>query len=72
MPMPISDEEPSSRLLATLEAAGDVAYSWDLDGDRLDWFGRLAVSAGIEFAAALPTGRSFAGRIHPDDLVDRH
>src|SRR5437762_1423459 len=34
--MSVRDEEPSSCLIAALEAAGDVAYSWDLDGDRLE------------------------------------
>jgi diguanylate cyclase (GGDEF)-like protein len=55
---------------AALEAAGDVAYSWELDGDRLDWFGASA-PAGLEFATELQTGRSFANRIHPDDMLHR-
>src|SRR5947209_18762045 len=70
MPMSASDKEPSSCLSAALEAAGDVAYAWDLDLDRLEWSGRLP-AAGIECAAELATGRRFAGRIHPDDLVHR-
>jgi diguanylate cyclase (GGDEF)-like protein len=68
--MSLSDEEPSGCPIASLEAAGDVAYSWDLDGDRLDWSGRFP-EAWNEFAAELETGRHFAGRIHPDDLVHR-
>jgi diguanylate cyclase (GGDEF)-like protein len=68
--MSARDEEPSSSLTAALEAAGDVAYSWELDGDRLDWSGRLPDAWG-EFASDLATGRRFAGRIHPDDLVHR-
>ncbi len=55
---------------AALQAAGDVAYSWELEDDRLQWSGRLA-EAGIDFALELPNGRSFANRIHPDDLVHR-
>ena len=55
---------------AALEAAGDAAYSWELDGDRLDWFG-LATPRGIEGLAGLATGRGFANQIHPDDLVHR-
>ena len=65
-----SDAVLSGRLSAALEAAGDVAYSLDLDADRLDWFGAPA-PAGLEFATALQTGRSFANHIHPDDLVHR-
>ena len=68
--MSLGDEQPSSCLIAALEAAGDVAYSWHLEGDRLDWSGRLP-DGWSDFAADLATGRRFAGRIHPDDLVHR-
>src|SRR6266852_1813550 len=68
--MSVSDYELAIRFSTTLEAAGDVAYSWDLDGDRLDWSGRLA-AAEFDFAAELATGRSFANRIHPEDRVGR-
>src|SRR5690348_14418218 len=68
--MSTSDTALSGRLSAALEAAGDVAYSWDLGADRLDWFGGVA-PAGLEFAAELATGRNFVSRIHPDDLVHR-
>ena len=68
--MSFSDDELAVRFSTALEAAGDVAYSWELDGDRLDWSGRLA-AAEFDFAAELATGRSFASRIHPDDLVQR-
>ncbi len=68
--MSFSDDELAVHFSTALEAAGDVAYSWELDGDRLDWSGRLA-AAEFDFAAELSTGRSFANRIHPDDLVQR-
>src|SRR6266849_3446703 len=68
--MSVSDDELAIRFSTALEAAGDVAYSWDLDGDRLDWSGRLA-AAELDFATELATGRSFANRIHLDDLVQR-
>src|ERR1700676_1026613 len=47
MPISASDKEPSSCLSAALEAAGDVAYSWDLDLDRLEWSGRLSAGGFI-------------------------
>jgi diguanylate cyclase (GGDEF)-like protein/PAS domain S-box-containing protein len=68
--MSLSDDELAVRFATALEAAGDVAYSWELDGDRLDWSGRFA-AAQFDFAAELSTGRSFASRIHPDDLGQR-
>jgi diguanylate cyclase (GGDEF)-like protein/PAS domain S-box-containing protein len=68
--MSASEEALSGRLSAALEAAGDIAYAWDLDGDRLDWLGPSA-AAGLEFAIELVRGRSFVSRIHPDDLVYR-
>ncbi len=68
--MSASDDAQSAPLSAAIEAAGDVAFAWELDDDRVEWFGRLA-SVGIEFAAELTSGRSFANRIHPDDLVHR-
>ena len=68
--MSLSDKEPSSCLIAALEAAGDIAYSWDLVGDRLDWSGRFP-EAWDEFRDDLASGRRFAGCIHPDDLVHR-
>jgi diguanylate cyclase (GGDEF)-like protein len=68
--MSVSDDELSGHLSAALEAAGDVAYSWELEGDRLDWSGHLA-AARIEFTTEVATGRSFANRIHPDDMVHR-
>src|SRR5260370_40447346 len=68
--MYVEDGELDMRFSTALEAAGDVAYSWDLDGDRLDWSGRLA-AAEFDFASELTTGRSFANRIHPEDLVQR-
>src|SRR5216684_7014889 len=68
--MSVSDDELAIRFSTALEAAGDVAYSWELDEDRLDWSGRLA-AASVDFAKELTSGRSFASRIHPDDLVQR-
>jgi diguanylate cyclase (GGDEF)-like protein len=55
---------------AVLEAAGDVAYRWELDADRIEWSGAFP-APGLEAQDELATGRSFAGRIHPDDLVQR-
>jgi diguanylate cyclase (GGDEF)-like protein/PAS domain S-box-containing protein len=68
--MSVSDDEVAIRCSAALEAAGDVAYSWELDGDRVEWSGRLA-AAVIDLASEVATGRSFANRVHPDDLVHR-
>jgi diguanylate cyclase (GGDEF)-like protein len=70
--MPVSTwaELPANAVTEALEAAGDAAYVWDLDDDRIDWSGRLA-AAGEAIGAVLATGRALAGRIHPDDLGPR-
>ncbi len=68
--MAASADQLSADLSAALEAAGDVAYSWELGGDGVDWSGQLG-AARIEFASEVTTGRAFANRIHPDDLVHR-
>jgi diguanylate cyclase (GGDEF)-like protein len=68
--MSANDDRAPSRLKAALDAAGDAAYAWDLDGDRIEWSGRFP-AVGIDIAAELATGRSFAGRVNPDDLVHR-
>jgi diguanylate cyclase (GGDEF)-like protein/PAS domain S-box-containing protein len=53
-------------LAAALDAAGDLAYAWELEHDAIEWSGRLA-RTGPGFAAGMTTGRLFAGCIHPDD-----
>jgi diguanylate cyclase (GGDEF)-like protein len=68
--MPVTEDLLSNRLLAALEAAGDAAYAWELDSDRLSWIGN-ALPAGIRDQEDLASGRKFAGRVHPDDLVHR-
>ncbi len=68
--MSVSGDKQSTRLIAALEAAGDAAYAWELDDDRIEWSGRVA--AGVaEPAVEFATGRGFANRIHPEDLVQR-
>ena len=53
-------------LAAALDAAGDLAYAWELDRDAIEWSGRLA-KTGPGFAAGVTTGRLLADHIHPDD-----
>jgi diguanylate cyclase (GGDEF)-like protein len=57
-------------LAAALDAAGDLAYRWELERDAIEWSGRLG-RTGPGFAAGITTGRLFAGHIHPDDQGHR-
>ena len=57
-------------LAAALDAAGDLAYAWELDRDAIEWSGRLARTEP-GFAAGVTSGRLFAGLIHPDDRNHR-
>ena len=56
----------SSLLTEFLSASGDLAYEWDLEADRIDWFGswnRAFGSAGIPPADST----NFYNVIHDDD-----
>ncbi|MBV9862621.1 MAG: GGDEF and EAL domain-containing protein [Alphaproteobacteria bacterium] len=68
--MPVTDEMASSRWSAALQAAGDVAYAWQLESDVIEWAGSFP-APGIALAGEVTNGRSFAARIHPEDLVQR-
>src|SRR5438045_8506947 len=59
------------QLHAALEAAGDLAYAWELASDKLDWYGAITARLGGSHAAALVTGRSFAERVHPEPRSPR-
>jgi diguanylate cyclase (GGDEF)-like protein len=58
------------RLAVALDAAGDLAYAWELERDAIEWSGRLAGTAP-GFASGTTTGSLFAGQIHPDDRHHR-
>jgi diguanylate cyclase (GGDEF)-like protein len=60
----------TARILSALSAAGDVAYVWDLASDAIEWHGSPRL-LGITEESAVATGRGFADRINPDDLVSR-
>src|SRR5438046_9684473 len=66
----LSDQEPSSRLIAALEAAVDSAYSWGLDGHRLAWSGPFPPRWN-EFAEEQPNGPQLAGGRRPVDVAPR-
>ena len=67
-----SDGPPTLRQLhAALEAAGDLAYVWDLASDALDWHGAIKARLGDSHAASIATGRCFGQRIHPEDRARR-
>jgi len=69
----MTSDGPSTlrQLCSALEAAGDLAYVWDLATDALEWHGAVATRLGGGHAAAIATGRSFAERIHPEDRALR-
>ena len=66
-----SEENPAlTSVLAALAAAGDVAYVWDLATDIIDWHGSPRM-LGLTESEAVASGRGFALRINPDDLLMR-
>src|SRR5689334_7564634 len=67
-----SDDQSMLRQLhAALEAAGDLAYVWDLASDALDWHGAIRARLGDSHAASIATGRGSSERVHPDDRARR-
>src|SRR5579863_1619697 len=69
-PLRAEREGMAQPVLAALAAAGDVAYAWDIESDQLVWHGALA-ALGFANAALVASGQAFAGRINPEDLVQR-
>jgi diguanylate cyclase (GGDEF)-like protein len=63
-------EEPQ-RLRATLTAAGDLAYEWDLVTDAITWQGSVEAMLSAGEAQAIISGRMLAARLNPDDLLLR-
>jgi PAS domain-containing protein len=59
------------RLRAALAASGEVAYHWDLVTDRIVFIGGGAAAFGNPGDSGEWTGKAFAGRINPEDLVAR-
>ncbi len=59
-----------ARVLAALAAAGDAAYVWDLAGDGMEWHGSPRM-LGLTDEASVASGKGFAARINPDDLILR-
>ena len=66
--MPADEDRNPDAAAAAVEAVGDVAYAWDLESDALDWSGSIDA---VAFEAMPDTGRAFARRIFPEDLVHR-
>ncbi|HZL59854.1 MAG TPA: GGDEF and EAL domain-containing protein [Stellaceae bacterium] len=66
MQNPRKNQSGVDPVLAALAAAGDVAYAWDLESDRLSWHG--ALESLCFDAASVETGTEFARRLHPDDV----
>jgi diguanylate cyclase (GGDEF)-like protein len=68
--MALEENTALARVLAALNAAGDVAYVWDLASDSLEWHGSPRL-LGLTEPAVVANGKGFAARINPDDLALR-
>ena len=68
--MTLEETTALARVLAALDAAGDVAYVWDLASDTLEWHGSPRL-LGLTESAAVANGRGYSERINPDDMVVR-
>ncbi|HEY4164934.1 MAG TPA: GGDEF and EAL domain-containing protein [Dongiaceae bacterium] len=55
----------------SVNAAGDMAYRWDILSDSLHWTGNLAELVGETSPEAVASGHGFNNRIHSEDLPIR-
>lgn len=51
------------------QAAYDLIYEWDVDNDRLSWFGDIDSILGFEPGEISHNLESWLGRIHPEDIL---
>jgi len=63
--------EASDPVHAAIVAAGDLVYTWDLDGDGLHWHGAVASVFGPAVRAMPTSGAAFEASIHPEDAPRR-
>ena len=67
----VTDLSRFVRLRAAIEAAGDLAYDWELATDRIEWIGRVDALFGPGEADSPESGDRLNGRINPEDLPAR-
>lgn len=67
----VTDLSRFVRLRAAIEAAGDLAYDWELATDRIEWIGRVDALFGPGQADSPESGDRLNGRINPEDLPTR-
>jgi len=66
------------RFRLAAEVASDLIYEWDLQSDRLRWFGDIDETLGYPSGTIPATIEAWIGLIHPDDArrlegaVERH
>ena len=58
------------RIASALEAAGDVAYEWDVKSGAIEWLGRPNAALGERFGA-IASADDLADRIFSDDATTR-
>ena len=58
-------------LAASVRAAGDLHYVWDLEADAIRWSENALERLGYEDSTAISTGLAFQSRINPEDLPQR-
>ena len=61
--------EELDRLRATLSAAGEVAYDWDLATDTVNWSGDVCKALGLAHSQQPILGAAFSAFVAQEDLV---
>lgn len=65
------EEDVTSLIYDAVSAAGDVAYVWDLESDRLVWYGDVEGLIGANRSESLTSGEAFHERINLEDVSKR-
>ncbi|MBN2183702.1 MAG: PAS domain-containing protein [Candidatus Krumholzibacteriota bacterium] len=63
----LRDSEERFKLAA--KVASDIIYEWDIDSDKLSWFGNIDSALGFEKGEFPHTIEAWVKQIHPEDQV---
>lgn len=64
--------DPVAGVEEILSAVGEVAYTWTIPDDRIQWGANIAATLGIASADTIATGRAWGTLLDSSNLTSRH